>query len=189
MATRAYSARANRPTTMFSLTKMNSRALSFSILLLSTDTDKYFVHLPCFCIQLDYYDVACNGAYWADDIQSLSYALCHVYARCTRSISIPAPVFCKFSILLQAPPTLKKNPDAHNVCRRAKNHYDPEEVQRLFSPDTASTEDDDRAAQRGGRGGRGGGGNRNTPPRDHGNDFRECLQQAHERMQMKMYFC
>ena len=30
----------------------------------------------------------------ADGLQSISYALCHVYARATRSVSIPAPVYC-----------------------------------------------------------------------------------------------
>ncbi|KAK7020337.1 Piwi-domain-containing protein [Favolaschia claudopus] len=44
----------------------------------------------------------------ADAIQSLSYALCHVYARATRSVSIPAPVYY-----------------ADIVCARAKIHYDP----------------------------------------------------------------
>ncbi|KAJ8092003.1 Protein argonaute-2 [Marasmius tenuissimus] len=29
----------------------------------------------------------------ADSLQSLSFALCHVYARSTRSVSIPAPVY------------------------------------------------------------------------------------------------
>ncbi|KAG6837428.1 hypothetical protein H0H93_009522 [Arthromyces matolae] len=45
----------------------------------------------------------------ADALQSLSYALCHVYARSTRSVSIPAPVYY-----------------ADIVCSRAKNHYDPQ---------------------------------------------------------------
>lgn len=31
----------------------------------------------------------------ADNIQGLSYALCHTHARATRSIGIPAPVYCK----------------------------------------------------------------------------------------------
>jgi hypothetical protein len=31
----------------------------------------------------------------ADALQSLSFALCHVYARSTRSVSIPAPVYCE----------------------------------------------------------------------------------------------
>ncbi|ESK91292.1 argonaute-like protein [Moniliophthora roreri MCA 2997] len=44
----------------------------------------------------------------ADALQSLSFALCHVYARSTRSVSIPAPVYY-----------------ADIVCARAKNHYDP----------------------------------------------------------------
>jgi eukaryotic translation initiation factor 2C len=44
-----------------------------------------------------------------DGLQSLSFALCHVYARSTRSVSIPAPVYY-----------------ADIVCARAKNHYDPQ---------------------------------------------------------------
>ncbi|KAG6333722.1 hypothetical protein ID866_5365 [Astraeus odoratus] len=44
-----------------------------------------------------------------DNLQSLSFALCHVYARSTRSVSIPAPVYY-----------------ADIVCSRAKNHYDPQ---------------------------------------------------------------
>ena len=35
-----------------------------------------------------------DGVPRADGLQSLSYALCHVYARATRSVSIPAPVYC-----------------------------------------------------------------------------------------------
>ncbi|GLB35650.1 putative argonaute family protein [Lyophyllum shimeji] len=48
-----------------------------------------------------------NG-FTADSMQGLSFALCHVYARSTRSVSIPAPVYY-----------------ADIVCSRAKNHYDP----------------------------------------------------------------
>ncbi|EGN96087.1 hypothetical protein SERLA73DRAFT_185621 [Serpula lacrymans var. lacrymans S7.3] len=44
----------------------------------------------------------------ADALQELSYGLCHAYARATRSVSIPAPVYY-----------------ADLVCRRAKFHYDP----------------------------------------------------------------
>ena len=32
----------------------------------------------------------------ADALQALSFALCHVYARSTRSVSIPAPVYCAY---------------------------------------------------------------------------------------------
>ncbi|KAF8268488.1 Piwi domain-containing protein [Lactarius quietus] len=57
-----------------------------------------------------------NG-FTADGIQALSYALCHVYARCTRSVSIPAPVYY-----------------AHNVCTRASNNYhDSQADQELFT--------------------------------------------------------
>ncbi|KAJ6630422.1 argonaute-like protein [Mycena sp. CBHHK59/15] len=44
----------------------------------------------------------------ADTMQALSFALCHVYAGSTRSVSIPAPVYY-----------------ADKVCARAKIHYDP----------------------------------------------------------------
>jgi eukaryotic translation initiation factor 2C len=43
-----------------------------------------------------------------DALQNLSFALTHVYARATRSVSIPAPVYY-----------------ADIVCARAKNHYPP----------------------------------------------------------------
>ncbi|KAI0677583.1 argonaute-like protein [Trametes maxima] len=49
-----------------------------------------------------------NG-FTPDSLQALSFALCHVYARSTRSVSIPAPVYY-----------------ADIVCARAKNHYDPD---------------------------------------------------------------
>jgi eukaryotic translation initiation factor 2C len=32
----------------------------------------------------------------ADSMQQLAFALCHVYARSTRSVSIPAPVYCTY---------------------------------------------------------------------------------------------
>ncbi|KAG6909899.1 hypothetical protein DXG01_014713 [Tephrocybe rancida] len=49
-----------------------------------------------------------ENSFNADSMHSLSYALCHVYARATRSVSIPAPVYY-----------------ADIVCSRAKNHYNP----------------------------------------------------------------
>ena len=35
-----------------------------------------------------------------DSLQQLSFALCHVYARSTRSVSIPAPVYCLFHFII-----------------------------------------------------------------------------------------
>ncbi|KAF8266852.1 argonaute-like protein [Lactarius quietus] len=49
-----------------------------------------------------------ENRFTADGLQSLSYALCHVYARATRSVSIPAPVYY-----------------ADIVCSRSKHHFDP----------------------------------------------------------------
>jgi len=59
----------------------------------------------------------------ADALQSLSFALCHVYARSTRSVSIPAPVYY-----------------ADIVCSRAKNHFDPNEQWDLIGSDDASVD-------------------------------------------------
>ncbi|KIM90880.1 hypothetical protein PILCRDRAFT_811377 [Piloderma croceum F 1598] len=57
-----------------------------------------------------HYNVLCDeNNFTPDGLQSLSFALCHVYARSTRSVSIPAPVYY-----------------ADIVCTRAKNHYDPQ---------------------------------------------------------------
>ncbi|KAJ7470301.1 Piwi domain-containing protein [Mycena latifolia] len=44
-------------------------------------------------------------------IQELSFALCHIYAKATRSVSIPAPVYCASSLYL--------------ACARGKFHVDP----------------------------------------------------------------
>ena len=59
-----------------------------------------------------------------DGLQQLSFALCHVYARSTRSVSIPAPVYCEPqlpSFPYSLPLTLRYL-DADIVCSRAKNH-------------------------------------------------------------------
>ncbi|KAJ3796816.1 argonaute-like protein [Lentinula aff. detonsa] len=62
-----------------------------------------------------------------DTLQSLSFALCHVYARSTRSVSIPAPVYY-----------------ADIVCSRAKNHYDPKGA---FDFSDSATNDDSAQAE------------------------------------------
>ncbi|XP_075551486.1 protein argonaute-2-like isoform X1 [Dermacentor variabilis] len=52
-----------------------------------------------------YYVVWDDSSFTADELQKLSYYLCHTYARCARSVSIPAPVYY-----------------AHLAAFRAKNH-------------------------------------------------------------------
>ncbi|TRM60484.1 Piwi domain-containing protein [Schizophyllum amplum] len=49
-----------------------------------------------------------ENTFTADGLQQLTYTLCHVYARSTRSVSIPAPTYY-----------------ADIVCARAKTHYAP----------------------------------------------------------------
>ncbi|KAF8608014.1 Piwi-domain-containing protein [Ceratobasidium sp. AG-I] len=46
-----------------------------------------------------------------DSLQALSFALCHLNARTTRSISVPAPLHCRDY--------------AYTATARAKNHFDP----------------------------------------------------------------
>lgn len=65
-----------------------------------------------------------------DSLQALSFALCHVYARSTRSVSIPAPVYCECCLCVDRCVRRVAHPpcdaDADIVCARAKNHYDPD---------------------------------------------------------------
>ncbi|KAI0081731.1 argonaute-like protein [Panus rudis PR-1116 ss-1] len=60
-----------------------------------------------------------ENKFTADALQALSFSLCHVYARSTRSVSIPAPVYY-----------------ADIVCSRAKNHYDPQQQMNLTDTGT-----------------------------------------------------
>lgn len=58
-----------------------------------------------------------------DQLISISYMLCHIYARSTRSVSIPAPVYY-----------------AHIAASRAKNHYDPsQDISTTHSQGTAGS--------------------------------------------------
>ncbi|KAK8786502.1 hypothetical protein V5799_023722 [Amblyomma americanum] len=52
-----------------------------------------------------YYIVWDDSKFSADDLQKLSFYLCHTYSRCARSVSIPAPVYY-----------------AHLAAFRAKHH-------------------------------------------------------------------
>ncbi|KAJ3552095.1 hypothetical protein NM688_g4338 [Phlebia brevispora] len=63
-----------------------------------------------------------DNGFTVDAIQALSFALCHVYARSTRSVSIPAPVYY-----------------ADIVCSRAKNHYSPESNLNLDQSETRTS--------------------------------------------------
>ncbi|GJE88331.1 protein argonaute [Phanerochaete sordida] len=70
----------------------------------------------------------------SDALQALCFALCHVYARSTRSVSIPAPVYY-----------------ADIVCERAWNHYDPalnlNNTSDAFTATEASAEPEDKLDQ------------------------------------------
>lgn len=50
-----------------------------------------------------------DNDFTADELQALSFMLCHLYVRCTRSVSIPAPAYY-----------------AHHVAFRARYHLQRE---------------------------------------------------------------
>ncbi|KAF8911853.1 argonaute-like protein [Mucidula mucida] len=74
-----------------------------------------------------HYTVVCDeNAFNPNQLQMMAYTLCHVYARSTRAVSIPAPVYY-----------------AHIVCSRAKTHYDPaaNQAPSVVSGGTSSSAD------------------------------------------------
>lgn len=74
-----------------------------------------------------------DNHFTADELQALTYQLCHTYVRCTRSVSIPAPAYY-----------------AHLVAFRARYH--------LVEKDHDSGEGSAQSSNGGGGGGGGGGG-------------------------------
>ncbi|KAK0445339.1 argonaute-like protein [Desarmillaria tabescens] len=67
-----------------------------------------------------------------DAIQALAYTLCFTYARSTRSVSIPTPVYY-----------------AHIVCSRAKTHYDPQGTSSSIVSGGSQTREETLAQHRG----------------------------------------
>lgn len=57
----------------------------------------------------------------ADELQAISYSLCHVYGRCSRSVSIPAPVYY-----------------AHLAAARAKDHFKAADIHPSSTSDRSS---------------------------------------------------
>lgn len=57
-----------------------------------------------------------DNNFTADELQSLTYQLCHTYVRCTRSVSIPAPAYY-----------------AHLVAFRARYHLMDREERRCVN--------------------------------------------------------
>jgi len=121
-----------------------------------------------YVIRNDFFSPYADAVIRADGLQSLSYALCHVYARATRSVSIPAPVYCDACPLSPHTMTDLYTQDADIVCSRAKHHYDPQQGLDLSMTDTATNTTE--AA--------------NTLER-----LRQAFKPTHERMKRLMYFC
>ncbi|KAG1784442.1 ribonuclease H-like domain-containing protein [Suillus plorans] len=65
-----------------------------------------------------------------DDLQELAFTLCHSYARATRSVSIPAPVYCDLYLFIYS---------ACIVCARGAFHVNPA---MGFDAATISSHDD-----------------------------------------------
>jgi len=62
-----------------------------------------------------------DNQFSADELQCLTYQLCHTYVRCTRSVSIPAPAYY-----------------AHLVAFRARYHLVEKEHDRISQLDSES---------------------------------------------------
>ena len=43
-----------------------------------------------------------DNRFTADELQILTYQLCHTYVRCTRSVSIPAPAYYAHLVAFRA---------------------------------------------------------------------------------------
>ncbi|QRW00817.1 protein argonaute 1 [Ceratobasidium sp. AG-Ba] len=69
-----------------------------------------------------------DNNFTADSMERLTYALCHTYARATRSVSIPAPVYY-----------------ADLVCGRARNHLPPG-VELEFDDDAKNLTEEQKEA-------------------------------------------
>ena len=43
-----------------------------------------------------------DNSFTADELQALTYQLCHTYVRCTRSVSVPAPAYYAHLVAFRA---------------------------------------------------------------------------------------
>ncbi|KAJ2916815.1 hypothetical protein MD484_g3559, partial [Candolleomyces efflorescens] len=81
-------------------------------------------------------DVFCNDT---QALQEVSYALCHVYAKATRSVSMPAPVYCEWSLPQYASLIFTEIlVDADLACGRGTFHYAPSVEETLRAQDSES---------------------------------------------------
>jgi hypothetical protein len=64
-------------------------------LVLKDDNFNFIVDEYGFCKVVFSFIVILNDSH---RLQELSFALCHVYAKATRSVSIPAPVYCELPV-------------------------------------------------------------------------------------------
>jgi hypothetical protein len=152
----------------------------FLIQLLSNNADECFT--LCFALLFCNWSVACMAFTdpTAYSPSHMPFVTCMLGAPVRSRSRLPYTVRSHFPHFCLAPTPfthVRINPDAHNVCTRAKNHYDPQQVRGLFSSDMVGTEDTpDRAmARRGGED-------------DRENEFQSRFQQAHERQASRMYF-
>jgi hypothetical protein len=145
----------------------------FLVQLLSNNAEE------CFTVCMTFTDLTASNVFHLPFVTCMPLA--HVQSRSPLHYSVCSyfPHFCLAHTLFIH---IHINTDAHNVCTRAKNHYDPEQVHRLFSSDMARTEDTpDQGIERRL------GGNRNTA-HDGRTEFQSLFRQAHERQASRMYF-
>ncbi|CAE6530840.1 unnamed protein product, partial [Rhizoctonia solani] len=69
--------------------------------------------------------------YTADRLQSIAHALCHIYARSTRSVSIPAPVY--YADIISARGSFHFTPDVH-LSEEGDVDYTEQHYQQAWRP-------------------------------------------------------
>ncbi|KAG8692302.1 hypothetical protein FRC09_011314, partial [Ceratobasidium sp. 395] len=72
-----------------------------------------------------------DKGYSADRLQSLAHSLCHIYARSTRSVSIPAPVY--YADIISARGRFHFSPDVH-LSDDGDANYTDQHYQQAWIP-------------------------------------------------------
>lgn len=64
-----------------------------------------------------------DNHFTADELQMLTYQLCHTYVRCTRSVSIPAPAYYAHLVAFRARYHLVEKEHDRLLMHYLKQHY------------------------------------------------------------------
>ncbi|TKR75776.1 hypothetical protein L596_017019 [Steinernema carpocapsae] len=75
-----------------------------------------------------------DSKFSADELQQITFSICHTYARCARSVSIPAPVYYADLVATRARCHIKRKLGVHET-----EHFDMDKFSRKPSTTTTTT--------------------------------------------------